>query len=154
MTRNTGFTVMELLIIIAIAGILAAIAVPNYMTHKERANLRGATSNLVADFELARSRAIQENGNVALAFNADGSGYTVFEDFNSNWVQDGDELVLRDVDFVSGVSVIMPTEFTGDRMHFNSRGIPNGGFGSAILRNASNEQQTVVINIAGRIRRQ
>ena len=154
MTRNNGFTVMELLIIIAIAGILAAIAVPNYMTHKDRANLRGATSNLVGDFEFTRSRAIRENGNVALVFNVDGGGYTVFEDFNENWVQDGDELRLRAVDFPSGVSVIMPTTFTDDRMHFNSRGIPDGTFGSAILRNANNEQQTVTINIAGRIRRQ
>ncbi|MBL0712332.1 MAG: GspH/FimT family pseudopilin [Desulfosarcina sp.] len=154
MLSDKGFTLIEMIVVLAIAAILAMIAVPNYMTYKERSKLRGATSNLVANFELARSRAIKENGNVAVVFNADGRGYMVFEDFNSNWTQDADELLLRSAELPSGVSVNMPTTFASDRMHFNSRGIPDGSFGTATLRNSINEEQSVVINIAGRIRRQ
>lgn len=154
MLSNKGFTLLELMIIIAVAGIVAALAVPNYLASRERAKLRGATSNLVADFELARSRAIRENGNVAVVFSADGRGYSVFEDFNSNWTRDADERMLRSVDLPPGVEVDMPTTFASDRMRFNSRGIPDGGFGGATLRNSSDEEKSVVINIAGRIRRE
>lgn len=152
MERNSGFTLIELMVVIALFAIAAAIAVPNYLTYSTRARLQGAENNLVADFELARSNAIRENGNVAVVFNADGLGYTVFEDFNNPWIQDGDERLLRSVDLPEGVR-IDSTTFANDRMHFNSRGIPDGSFGTVTLTN-SQETRSVVINIAGRIRTQ
>lgn len=153
MERNSGFTLIELMIVIALIALGASIAIPNMIAYSTRARIQGAESNLVAHFELARSTAIRENGNVALAFNADGLGYTVFEDFNSNWARESDERLLRSVDLPAGVQFDLPTTFTDDRMHFNSRGIPDGSFGTVTLSN-SQETRSVVINIAGRIRTQ
>jgi type IV fimbrial biogenesis protein FimT len=154
MERNRGFTLIELMVVIALFAIAAAIAVPNYLTYSTRARLQGAESNLVADFELARSRAIRENGNVAVVFNADGLGYTVFEDFDGNWAREGDERQLRSVDLPAGVQIdLAATTFSNDRMHFNSRGIPDGSFGTVALTN-SQETRSIVINIVGRIRTQ
>jgi prepilin-type N-terminal cleavage/methylation domain-containing protein len=151
---HNGFTLIELIIVIAISAIISAIAIPNYLNYREGSKLRGAVNNLVANIELARSRSIKENGNVAVVFDSDGLGYRVFEDFNSNWTLDADERMLRTVDLPPNVIVELPTTFADNRMHFNSRGIPNGSFGTATLRNSINEEQSVVINIAGRIRRQ
>jgi len=45
-THNTGFTLIEVMIAIAIIGILASIAVPNYLKYKEKARIELAITEM------------------------------------------------------------------------------------------------------------
>jgi prepilin-type N-terminal cleavage/methylation domain-containing protein len=123
MRNNSGFSAFEVAVAIAIVAVIAAITMPNYLKWLRAYRLRGATSNLVADLEMAKIRAIRENASVVVKFHT--TRYEVYVDNNPNdgaW-QAGDELRLRNRNLPAGIS-INPTAFTDNQTRFNGRGIP------------------------------
>lgn len=59
-TKQTGFTLIELMIIVTIIGILAAIAIPNYTEYLRRGKAAEATSTL-ADLRIRMEQYFQDN---------------------------------------------------------------------------------------------
>ncbi len=76
-TRQSGLTLLELLVIIAITAILAAIAVPSFSDMLARRRLESATNGLAADLISASTEAVSRNGTVSVATDSDGASYAV-----------------------------------------------------------------------------
>lgn len=56
--RVRGYTVIELLTVLSVASILAAIAVPNFNSFRVNQRATGRANDLVADIHAARTRAV------------------------------------------------------------------------------------------------
>lgn len=114
-----AFTAIELLVTIAIVGILAALAGPSFTPLIERWRVRQATEALESSLYYARSEAIRRGGGVALSKLASGSngcsgaqtnqewdcGWIVCEDSNGNGRCDASEPVLKRYDASAGVQI-------------------------------------------------
>src|SRR5216683_2952731 len=61
MKGDRGFTLIELMIVVAIIGILAAIAIPNFMTYQAKARQSEAKVNLGGIFTTATSYFAENN---------------------------------------------------------------------------------------------
>ena len=64
-----GFTVIELMIAVAIVAIISVVAIPTFDDFRVRERLKGAATNLYTDLQFARSEAVQRNAEVTVSFN-------------------------------------------------------------------------------------
>ena len=152
MRKDTGFTLLELMVVIAIMATIAAIGTPNFLQWRSNSNLKGAAGNLRSDLELGKLRAIRDNANVAAIFTL--TGYTIFVDNGAgantnNWTFDADENRLRNIQLPPGIT--LTTDQANDRVRFNSRGRSSANI-SITFVSTSGTQMFVWVNPVGRIR--
>lgn len=78
MKKHAGFSLMELMVVIAIIGVLSAIAIPNAISWRNNAQVNSAARGLYSDLQNARSTAVKENRDCTVSFDTSGRGsYTV-----------------------------------------------------------------------------
>ncbi len=78
MQKTQGFTLVELLITIAIMAIMMALAVPSFTQMVERNQVTTTGNDMIASIMLARSTAVTREENMALAkFDDWGDGWTI-----------------------------------------------------------------------------
>lgn len=68
-THSAGFTIIELMIVVAIVGVMVALAAPSLGDLVVRTRLKTAASDLHGSFILARSEAIKRNAVVQVVAN-------------------------------------------------------------------------------------
>lgn len=101
---DRGATLAELLVVIAITAVLATVAIPGFTAQLFASRLSGATNELVAAFNLARSEAIKRKSRAVVCTSSDGhlctdggwqQGWIVFHDINNNAERDAGEDVMN-----------------------------------------------------------
>ena len=76
--KNTGMTLIEVMVVVAIIGIVVAIAVPSFSTMLENQRIKGAAEAVLADLRWARAEAIKRNAPVRVTFTTGSSwSYTI-----------------------------------------------------------------------------
>lgn len=95
---DAGFTLLEMMVALAVAGILLATGVPSFLALMQSQRLTSTTNDFLAAILLARSEAIARGVRVDLVpAGADGDwkqGWAVFVDQNANQKIDGGEEVI------------------------------------------------------------
>jgi len=75
METQKGFTLIELMTVVVVLAIIATIAVPGMGNLLESNKLRGATGQIFADIQFARSEAIKRNSNISVSVSSNGSSF-------------------------------------------------------------------------------
>lgn len=76
---NSGFSLIELLVVIALIGLVVVVGYPNMMEWLDRYQVRGAASELASSIQLQRMRAVAQNTEFSIAFNADAGSYSLYQ---------------------------------------------------------------------------
>jgi prepilin-type N-terminal cleavage/methylation domain-containing protein len=82
MRNRKGFSLIELVIVVCLLTVIAAIAGLNLRNYTLNRNLRTAARNIVTDFNLCKARAVSENVRYQITFNIAGGDYTI-QQFNN-----------------------------------------------------------------------
>ena len=151
--NNSGFSLGELITIMGIISVLAVIAVPNMIGWRSGKQMQGALENLRGDLQMAKLKAVQESGPVAVLFGS--NGYQVFIDNGPTvglYEAGAGERLLKDRQLPPGVSInLLATGFGGlGYARFNTRGLPENT-GTVVVDSSNGDQRIVGLNRIGRV---
>ena len=135
--RSNGFNLVELVVVIAIIGILAAIAVPSFTNTVTSMRTKAAASDLYMALIKARSEAVKRNAKVTLAV-VDGKGWKVYPSAAADSILES-HTVSGDVSISDG------------SVEYNSAGrvTANPAFTVTATMGASTSKRCVAISLGG-----
>lgn len=73
--RERGFTITELMVVLAIVGVLTVIATPNLSRWSTSIRMESATREIASTLQLARTRAITQNASIRITFDTSANTY-------------------------------------------------------------------------------
>ncbi|MGL4504979.1 MAG: type IVa pilus pseudopilin TppE [Aeromonas sobria] len=135
MFLRSGFSLIELMVTIALISILLTVGVPSFSSILRSMTLTTQANNFVASINFARSEAIRRNSVVTLSASASNltqnhweSGWQIWIDSNGNGTLDNGELLRLFPDIGSG-SLVSNTSL----VRFSGNGFLDGRLPSALV---------------------
>jgi type IV fimbrial biogenesis protein FimT len=165
MKAQKGFTMIEMLVTIAIVGILAKIAIPSFQSMIITNRLATQTNDLIADLSLARSEAAKSGGRVTVCISSDGStctggtnwsaGRIVFTDSGTYGSVDGTgataDKILRVSPALAGNNTLVSASFTNASwVQYSGTGVSDSS-GTFTLCHSGYPNNVVTVSNTGRV---
>ncbi len=150
---------VEILAVMAIIGVLCAVATPNMSAMLKSYRLKSAAYDLASALQLAKMTAIAQNANSVVFFDVENQTYTLFSDngagggtANDN-TQSGNEPTIKTVNVGSeySQSVVLGTPSFGSTVSYNSQGMCSTG-GTIPLQNTAGQGYQIVLTLGGGIK--
>ena len=134
--HQSGFTLIELMVALAIAAIVVAIGMPSFSAFMENAKISTTTNDYVYSLHKARSEAVKRatgaglcpsvNSMVAVATCTDGAqysdGWIVYADDNNNKSLDAGEDILHRMEARTNGFAFVPDTVLQNQIYFNDSG--------------------------------
>jgi prepilin-type N-terminal cleavage/methylation domain-containing protein len=154
-----GFTLIEVLVVVAIAALLSSIAYPAFTEIVDQEQVRSTTTDFMDSVNIARSAAIKSGKPVIMCSTNNGTtcngawanGWLIFRDDDRDGTLDATELVLnRNIqpDSRTTVSVKNVADQAQSAMRFNYRGSPGTAINVSLSRGGKDVE--LAINAFGK----
>lgn len=134
----SGYTIVEIAVVLSIIGIVASLAVPSFRSMLLSDNVSSLNNELLISLKRARSEAIARGNNITMCSSTDGmscsgsagnweQGWIVFEDRNNDGSVTADEMIwVQDMEATQGVSVTASPSFES-QLIYSRNGTLAGG---------------------------
>ncbi len=140
----SGFTVLELIVAIAIASIVMGIAIPSFLSWMPTLRLSSGARQVATDLQVARMKAISQNVKFRVNFIGSIPGATSYQlekDNGGTFIADSGPFSLPDGITVSALSLTS---------EFQPRGTVNSA-SSITLQNINSETKQIQVAAVGRV---
>lgn len=158
--RFRGFSLVELLVALAIAAIISGMAAPSFAAYLEKQRVETTASRFHAHMSLARNTAITRGLVTVMQSNVEKNwsrGWHIFVDSNGNDVQDDDEADIAVAEAAPRNVAVTGNASVASAIRFGPDGRPRldgGGFQAGTITVASGCRQStqLVMSRTGRVR--
>ncbi|MBF0453995.1 MAG: GspH/FimT family pseudopilin [Magnetococcales bacterium] len=170
MKNNSGYTLLELLIVMAIAFVLLTLAVPTFSQIIKNGRMVVRVNNFVGLTNYARSEAINRSARITLCPSASGTtclttgqwelGWAVFVDADDSGTQTtGDTLLQVNAGATANGVTVRGSAHVRDYLSYNANGLirkVDGSLQSGTLvfcddRGAGSDARTLTVSAIGRL---
>lgn len=145
-----GFTLVEVLIVIAIIGILAAIAAPNVSRYREIYGMKGEMQKVVSFINLSKSASLKYNDQICIVIPpGKGQTLTMFVDANRNKNRENSEQEINTLKLSDDLEVVTNNTIN---ICFPPTGVLVGTANQTINFKYGNSTRKIIISSYGRIK--
>jgi prepilin-type N-terminal cleavage/methylation domain-containing protein len=143
--RQAGFTLIEIILVVAIIGIITALATPMFLSYYQGAQLRVAAEEVVTFLNQGRQMAITQNGLICVHITSTAMHYHLGGCGGATWIGPGTD-GAGNIAVPQGITLLT----TADPI-FNYLGGTTQGATYTITHTQSNTLVHVVVALSGRV---